>query len=394
MDGVDRLSQLPDEIFLQILSKIDDGKSIHRICSLSKQWLKLPDSFTQDFVYDGRDTEEEYYTNRFTYYDSRQRYLHHMQAALLAEIRKAAKVGKLEYTYKVSQKERLFQDDLFKLARDRHVQCLILHAYSRARGCLSYHGPSCLRKFTSLTTLHLTNFCFDLEDPEFPRVLVLVTIRSLVLVDCVIRGEFGCDFSTCWPNLEELQMVGCRFQGFKEMQVKVLCGSKLAKLTMESNKFGPGTEISGDGVKWFRFVQQFTLHQVLPELKLQSLEHAEVDVSYHIRRDPTLELNLNELICLMWRDEEDQDDCRTQVCLSLFDLLRGLGNAEFLSLSPATVQVLSEVPAGLVEDQPSLFRRLKCLKLEGNLISSVQQEIPDEVKTFLLRDCPSATLIY
>ncbi|KAJ4836396.1 hypothetical protein Tsubulata_021522, partial [Turnera subulata] len=380
--GVDRLSELPEEIFLQILSKLKgDRKSMYRICSLSKQWLNLPASFAQDFVYDSRHKEGgEYFTNGndniITDCNNGRRHSHRMQA-LLSQIRKVAKIGKLEYTYRLSRKESFFQYDLFKLARDRDVQCLILHAYGATRGGLSSDGPFCLRKFSSLTTLHLTYFCLDFGTVD-PLVPVTMTVRSLVLVDCLIRDQLSCDFSTSWPNLEELQMVGCRFRGFQE-KVKILCGSKLAKLTMESNRFGPGMDdISGDGVKWFRFVQQFTLLEALPKLKLQSLEHAEVDVSYHIKRDPTLELNMNELISLMWSDEEDQDDCRTWVCLRLFDLLRGIGNAEFLSLSSATVQVLSEVLDDLVEDQPSLFHRLKFLKLEGNLTSSFQQEIPDE----------------
>ncbi|KAJ4845184.1 hypothetical protein Tsubulata_037674 [Turnera subulata] len=376
--GVDRLSELPEEIFLHILSKLkNDSESVYRVCSLSKQWLKLPDLFSRDFTFGN-------------FWDRRR------DSRLLDDMRNVAKVGKLQFTH--SPDESYFQETFFELARDRHVHSLIINSYY-GRSYLRPDGRGSLRELPSLKTLHLSRYYLNLycgpsSSYRYTRFLLyrryspfpLKAIRTLVLVDCVIFLD-ACDFSTCWPNLNELRLVGCQFLP-KQEPANIVLGSQLAKLTMESNKFpqkiSRRTQVSGPGVKFFRLVQECRLfqHLSLPEVHFPSLEEAEVDVSYYITDYPKVEVTLNEIS--VRGTVRYQESCRNKVCLSLFHLLRCLGNAEFVSLSSATTQVLSLVPAGMVEHQPPLFNRLKSLKLEENLMGTSQPEIPAEVMKYLL----------
>ncbi|KAJ4827059.1 hypothetical protein Tsubulata_035713, partial [Turnera subulata] len=91
-----------------------------------------------------------------------------------------------------------------------------------------------------------------------------------------------------------------------------------------------------------------------------------------------------------------------EVCLSLFTFLRGLNNAEFVSLSYSIIQkTLSMVPE-VLEHQPSPFRRLKSLTLKltpyhkpcqipAKVDHQKPWQIPAKVVTYLLSGSPAGT---
>ncbi|KAJ4851088.1 hypothetical protein Tsubulata_016164 [Turnera subulata] len=218
--------------------------------------------------------------------------------------------------------------------------------------------PEQMFSCTSLITLELKGCNVSPNDLRFP------TVRTLHLEGCSFEFHeencsSGClDFSQGCPKLNTLSLVECMF----------LDRGSLKKLV----------KVRALGLEKFRLLHNSN-HAGFPSVDFPALKHAVVDA------------------CKPNYPQEH----RREVCLSLFTFLQGLHNAEFISLPYSIIQkTLSMVP-GILEYQPSPFRRLKSLTLKltpyqkyCHTPAKVDQkhwQIPAEVATYLLSGSPAGS---
>ncbi|KAJ4827056.1 hypothetical protein Tsubulata_035710 [Turnera subulata] len=159
------------------------------------------------------------------------------------------------------------------------------------------------------------------------------------------------------PKLNTLSLVECMFldRGSLKKLVKVTVGPNLANLSIvgrECKVGNPHKEVRALGHEKFRLLHNSN-HAGFPSVDFPALKHAV-----------------------------------------------GLHNAEFISLPYSIIQTLSMVP-GILEYQPSPFRRLKSLTLKLTpyqkycqtpaKVDQKHRQIPAEVATYLLSGSPAGS---
>ncbi|KAJ4822421.1 hypothetical protein Tsubulata_048178 [Turnera subulata] len=283
----------------------------------------------------------------------------------------------------------------------RRLKKLWPHFYpSIAFDCNPYSHTDCsaflskLRHYTMLNKLELygskPECCID-EIIEFATTLYVDHIaftagwhlRTLRLEHCSIlfREDKECrsgrlDFRQGCPKLISLSLVECTFFGKVSIQklVKMTMGPNLMiNLTIvarECVRSNPRKlEIRAPGLEDFTLLHN-TTYERFPYVDFPVLKHAVVDA---------------------WKPNYPQEH-RRGVCLSLFTFLRGLHNAEFVSLSYSIIQkTLSMVP-GILENQPPPFRRLKSFTLKLTF-DKKYWKVPANMVAYLLSCSPSSAAL-
>ncbi|KAJ4851014.1 hypothetical protein Tsubulata_024155 [Turnera subulata] len=173
----------------------------------------------------------------------------------------------------------------------------------------------------------------------------------------ILRNGLAC------PSLKTLSLNRCSLGNI--FSFPTVTRPKLVRLSVEykrPSKWGI-TKISAPGLEYFSFVVDHSVEiEYFPAVDdFPSLQCAVIDAAH-----PTGRFDLIEII----------------------KFLRGLHNAEYLSLSPTLIQALSMVP-GIIERQPSPFARLKTLTLLENPGVDFLH-IPDNALVYLLGGSTSA----
>ncbi|KAJ4829022.1 hypothetical protein Tsubulata_012911 [Turnera subulata] len=408
----DRLSQLPEEIFLHILSFLDD-KSQFRTCLLSKQWLKRCSSFVKDMCIDA------------TRYEGRS-----LNGKLMDPFNEILKIRRFRLTRKAT---RVFPiDEVIHFLIDRHVDCLVLdyveyflvidsdltmekkYYYWMANNHLAFFKPipPRLSMLRYLKTLHLKGINLDVSYAgDLPP-----NLRSLAMVKCKIPVT-TLSRRTCPKSLNELWLVECeivvsRYAALPDAKLEL--GPRLAKLIIESTKFPSDTQISAPNLEIFKLLKhsihgnsplvqhvqldaslgfvaidpnkhppfldcvpsknpgllEHSIHGNFPLVDFPSLKHAELDASLDLVDHP---LHPSKYPCLL-------------------KLLQGLHNAKFVSLSSTIIKVLSMSTNVEVYDQSSPFTSLESLRLGVN--PEEGSSIPTKIMTYLLGGSPSSATCY
>ncbi|KAJ4822420.1 hypothetical protein Tsubulata_048177 [Turnera subulata] len=358
-DDKDRWSKLPEDILEKIVSSLD-VKSMVRVSSLTKssrQLKKLWPPFYPSIALDFSPCPSSH-TDHY--------------GSFFPKLRHYTKLNKLELHCRRQDKVRKITSKInlgkiIEFATTLYVDHIVFTASG-------FTIPNQMFSCNSLITVELKGCHFSPNDLRFP------TVRTLRLEHCrfLFRDKEcssgGVDFRQGCPKLIALSLVKCIFSGkylsFQEL-VKMTMGPNLVNLTIVAggcvNSDSHQFEIRAPGLEDFTLLHNSSGYVRFPSVDFPALKHAVVDASKPIY------------------PQEHQ----RELCLSLFTFLQGLHNAEFVSLSYSIIQTLSMVP-GIMEDQPSPFRRLKSLTLE--LTSDLKHwQIPAKVVTYLLSGSPAGS---
>ncbi|KAJ4841942.1 hypothetical protein Tsubulata_047005 [Turnera subulata] len=419
-EGRDRLSQLPDDILINILLPLLDLKTLTLTSTLSTRWRNLYLS-----------TARHLNIFHITVPDARYPRSSASSAVskALFDLQHLVKITGLTVTIRISygaDQSRGPRAALrFALSRDvehlnfrphfaddyvsQHAVMNLPFSYSKTFGynqrrqyCSPFYSKAYGRWYLGLPrelsasrwlkTLRLHN-CHLPEQ----RFRLPATVTGLHADRCLFedgnRRRMLFDFNTISPGLEELTIFNCDFVGEgiswllgteERVDVKIIGGSKLKSLTIKCNKFSSGyctpTKISAPVLTSFRLVVH-VLRQGVVSVDFPSLKNAVVDFFEYFK-----ETNF-------FPECSDQEE-RDRVCADLCRLLQGLHNSESLSLSSTVIKALNAAPPEMLEEQSSPFVRLKRLKIggvdnpEGNL-----PELCSEVKGYLLGGSPGAELV-
>ncbi|KAJ4851083.1 hypothetical protein Tsubulata_016157 [Turnera subulata] len=365
VENDDRWSQLPEDILEKIVSSLD-VKSMVRVSSLTKssrQWKKLWPPFYPSIALECF----PYLFSRTDHYGS-----------FLSNLRHYTKLNKLElYCSKPDGSDKA-AGKIIKFATALYVDHIDYTAW-----CCNI--PEQMFSCKSLITLELKGCNFSPNDFRFPTVRTLRLERCSILFGDDKECSSGrVDFRQGCPKLIALSLVECIFFDTVSLQkvVKMTMGPDLVNLTIvarECIRSNPHQfEIRAPGVEDFTLLHNSSSYARFPSVDFPDLKHAVVDAS---------------------KPNYPQEHQR-EVCLSLLTFLQGLHNAEFISLSYSIIQTLSMVP-GILEDQPSPFRRLKSLTLKltpdlkhWQIPAKVDQkhcQIRAEVVTYLLSGSPAGS---
>ncbi|KAJ4851011.1 hypothetical protein Tsubulata_024147, partial [Turnera subulata] len=355
---MNRLSSLPEDIVLHILSfLLQDTKSFVRFSAVSRQWNTHLESFVRDFFFDDESLSP---------------------SAILESLESqyVPKIGTFHFSYfpeKPYRGEETY-DKVIDFATSRFVNNLSLNSNHAAGWAGGHHmgGLAC----PSLKTLRL-NGCVLGETFSCP------TVTSMHLENCLIEGL---NLSYACPNLKELCLVDPNYSYICGMIIEA--GPKLVRLSVEYKRpydaFGISM-ISAPGLEYFRFVVDHSVDmEYFPAVDdFPCLHTAVIDA-------PIGRFNLiknNQKLSKKLRRKQER------FCISLFKLLEWLHKAEYLSLSPTVIQVLSMVP-NIMERHSSPFTRLKALTLLENPVDGGADflHIPENALCYLLGGSTSAKL--
>ncbi|KAJ4843849.1 hypothetical protein Tsubulata_035547 [Turnera subulata] len=360
--SVDRLSELPEEILLRILSFLRDGETLVRTSLLSKQWENLWRFFVPDLSFDSHADPAE---------SGGGECFHSTVSTALEQLRHVPKIGKFEFTVHVDRtwppNKNLLGDRVVDFALSRYVDHLVFNYICTNNPHSEPYNPwsniprfDALLTCTSLKSL-LVGGCYLSDLARHP------TLTSLTLERCIISYSHR-NFAAMFPNLNTLCLRRCEYPNHCD---GITMGRSLVDLTLECDSF-LYVEISAPGLKYFRyFFGKFKRFIWFPRVIFPSLEEAEVHALEQVN----------------YEDQEQDIILGGPEGLSFFKLLQGLGNAESVTLSSTIIQALLSFPENL-ENQPSPFNnRLKHLVVkapshEGK--GSGFLEIPDNVMNYLL----------
>ncbi|KAJ4823053.1 hypothetical protein Tsubulata_027789 [Turnera subulata] len=351
---MDRLSSLPDDIVLHILSFfLKDTKSFVRFSAVSRQWNTHLESFVRDFFFDDESLSP---------------------SAILEflESQDVPKIGTFHLSFRPPQKCRgeASYGKVIDFATSRFVNNLAVNfnydrRYGKVWNTVLWKGLAC----PSLKTLRLS--CCSLGDTfSFP------TVTTMHLENCSIQRF---DLFLACPILKELCLVDPDFYLLRGKTMKP--GAKLVRLSVEYNRptWWGITKISAPGLEYFRFVVDHGVDmEYFPVVDFPSLQCAVIDAAHPMGIFDLIKNN--QKLSKKLRGERRKQN---RFCITLFKLLQGLHKAEYLSLSPAVIQVLSMLP-NIIERHSSPFARLKTLALLENPVDMDVLPIPANALVYLL----------
>lgn len=359
----DRISSLPDSILHQILSSIDTT-SVVQTSVLSKRWRYLWTSVPNIHL------DYDAFLGNFHCETKKRRFAHFVNQVL--SLRDASTV------FRFYLRSSLFlNSDLVKkcirYAFRHNVQELLLWPECSAL-LKRFEFPRCLSKAlgiscSSLISLRLACHAFSMP-PDEP--LQLPALKTLHLAGCCPGySNFITESVGNCTNLETLILVE------SEMKSLNISAPNLRNLELD---YVDGDEysctesmivVSAPGLTSFKLEGH-----VLPVFSAASL--------------PCLQ---NVLVCLevlSFNDYyEPDEDILQRMPLNVMKMLEQLGEAEYVTLSMDTVQVLAKDPNSL-NNRPSPFPKLKHLKLT---IPAWNSNLPLNVITYLTKGSSSDTLV-
>ncbi|KAL9374619.1 hypothetical protein Peur_031498 [Populus x canadensis] len=224
----------------------------------------------------------------------------------------------------------------------------------------SFSLPPAFLTCQSLKTLQLSGFNFKALGFALPNLI------SLSLSHCSFTNpsDFDDPFASCL-KLKNLSLRSCSFLSSKVLKIS---GLQLLNLEIVGlgymNLAGLLYRIDIFAPKLISFVYKLSHVVDFSGLHLPSLNFARVHVC-------------------------TKQDKKKEAYLGLINMFKGLGNAQSVMLHSQTIEVLGSFP-GLLEQEPSPFKRLKSLQVAPNN----KPLVPPHVMTYLLGGTPHAKTIY
>ncbi|KAF7803602.1 F-box/LRR-repeat protein 25-like [Senna tora] len=348
----DKLSRLPDEILLHILSFLDTKMAVQTsvLCTRWRYlWISLP-VINID-------------SDSFRYYSSFANFVF----SVFSRRDSSSSVTNCRFWFDISNpiysslQMGLDSHDLFEPL----VKMVIHHVVDHGIQHLSLHFPRVVDELPHLF------YCHSLKTLELLEIVILpnknldfLTLSSLHLVKCsfVLDEEGTLDpFEYCY-NLKNLVISDCRIPS--RVKIFEISAPQLTNLTISkmehARNLSPNCKIvlSSTKITSFRYVDSHIIEFSIAALPF--IESLDVDVVLADYLFGTIPLR--------------------KFISHLIDILRAAGGAETVILSLETLSMLSMFPDFL--GRPSPFSRMKDLKVKApNELSSLT--IPDEVITFL-----------
>ncbi|CAK7324306.1 unnamed protein product [Dovyalis caffra] len=332
-ENVDRFSDLPDSIIHKILCLVD-LKCAVQTCVLSKRWRFLWTSLTElNFNGTCMDFMNFLTFNRFV-------------SRVLAT-RDDSNLYRVQL-YSTWSPHHSLLDMVIKYAVSHHIQNMVInYGHSAIR---SFSLPPAFLTCQSLKTLQLSGFNLKAFGVALPNLI------SLSLSHCSFTYPSDIDdpFASCL-NLKNLSLRFCSFLSSKVLKIS---GFQLLDLEILGlgymNLAGLLSRIEIFAPKLVSFIYKLSYVVDFSGLHLPSLNYAHIHV------------------CA-------KQDKKREAYLDAINLFKGLGNAQSVKLHSETIEVLGSFP-GLLELEPSPFKRLKSLKVAPHGKSLV----PPHVMTYLL----------
>ncbi|KAM7260401.1 hypothetical protein ACFE04_016142 [Oxalis oulophora] len=343
----DRLSNLPKDIILFILSRLEIHDAV-RTCILSKRWTRLwtriPCLNINVEAFDNWDTLHFFLLRLFLRYKPYNFY---------------------SCTF-VCHDEGL-DYRLVKSVIDYAIKNQVEHLWIDCPNLNNFQLPSQLSKVTcnSLEGLTLQGLSF-----EFPKSF-LFTLLETIILDGVTIGKdvlLGC------ASLESFVMKNCKIHHMGQI---VLIALNLVTLDIQYTRID-------DSPKEMRVI--------IDAPTLESLSFSFDCDSYlyvTVKECPALEsASIDFYQNLTFENTEDVTE-RSKYAVHLVDFLKNVSNAKSLTLSAGIIKLVSIIPE-VVRMMPSPFHNLKYLKV---LKDSENQSIiiPPEVETFLVGGSPNGS---
>lgn len=342
-ENIDRLSDLPDSIIHKILSLVDLRCAV-QTSVLSKRWRFLWTSLT-DLNFNGTCMD---FTNFLTFNRFVSRVLSTREDSNLYKIQ----------LYSTWSPHHSLLDMVIKYAVSHHIQNMVInYGHSTIR---SFSLPPAFLTCQTLKTLQLSGFNFKALGFALPNLI------SLSLSHCSFTNpsDFDDPFASCL-KLKNLSLRSCSFLSSKVLKIS---GLQLLNLEIVGlgymNLAGLLYRIDIFAPKLISFVYKLSHVVDFSGLHLPSLNFARVHVC-------------------------TKQDKKKEAYLGLINMFKGLGNAQSVMLHSQTIEVLGSFP-GLLEQEPSPFKRLKSLQVSPNN----KPLVPPHVMTYLLGGTPHAKTIY
>ncbi|KAJ9540130.1 hypothetical protein OSB04_026636 [Centaurea solstitialis] len=349
----DRLSSLPDALLIHILSQIDTRLAVQSSI-LSKRWVNLW-TFLPVLNFDSSffPKDQKYTLDNFVY----------------------------KVTFDIFiEKVLAYRNDSIKIDRvsikvtDHKTMARVLgYALSHRVPNLSIDTSQNLSKYhpilvNSSDSDSLVSFALKgmLDFGKFPNFSGLVKLR-LERVRIVESEPFS-----SFPNLEELFLVNCKL--LCDLDGLEVVGFRLSRLTISSCFYHP--------IPYKKFVL------VTPKLMVLELDGL-IPMSLEASELPVLDtVHIDCFLRVAERSDREPDESQQKV--NLINILRCLGNAKCVHLSPSTVKLL-DISCDMLVEETCPFGNLKIL----NLIPPPNKPVVDLqpfVKAYLLKDCPRAVV--
>ncbi|ESW14333.1 hypothetical protein PHAVU_008G272100 [Phaseolus vulgaris] len=329
----DRLSQLPDEMLLKILSFLDVRFVVQTCFLLSKRWrniwaslpvLNLDDSSSEDLV-------------------SFENFVHSFMSARDS----SSNIYKLRLECENELEDHEFVDSIIDYVTDTPSISTTIQVLTISVESVVTNLPE-LSVCHSLSVLNLSYIATETTNFDIP------SLKKLILRDCRFECGMGDSldlFEEC-VNLQYLYFHSCVYYG--DVKSFIISAPQLIQL-----------DISGFRVDEM-FDEDCEIELVTPMLKYFKYDDSNL---YSFSSD--IDLNFVEKI-----DMDDEED--TDPLYRLIELFEILGQAKFISFSTEIIQVLSRFPE-ILEDQSSPFTRMQTFEL----INGTTSGIPSVVQAYL-----------
>ncbi|CAN1179058.1 Putative F-box/LRR-repeat protein At5g02930 [Linum perenne] len=354
MNGIDRLSDLPDSILHHILSFLYTKSSV-RTCILSKRWISLwkyVDVLT--FIWSSFRSNRDF-----------ERYVDQV----LSLRSDSSRVRKVRTEFRVEEE---LLDRVMKYAASHGVQELFI--YPQFIRSLNVVESVCTC-YQSLKVLELNGISVQQNVVGLWSRLEL--LESLTLTSCSLNdGDVAYDAFANFPRLEILKLQRCvPFVGMKTSVLKVT-GSKLLNLEIILPGFFDSLEIVAPKLQSLSLEIGPFFRPTIPDVSksnLPSLNRANIKL-------------LRSLYVFSGISSYSDDDSKKQKLLELCDnLFKILHNVQALDLQVDTFELLIQT-CSFVEHQASPFKRMKLLNLK---CCSGSHQVPDQVIHYFLGGSPN-----
>ncbi|XP_022022188.1 putative F-box/LRR-repeat protein At3g28410 [Helianthus annuus] len=358
----DRLSSLPDDLILKILSFIGTKQAI-RTSVLSSRWRYIwtstpcLDFSTRDFR-----TLDKFY--KFV-------------TGVLSSRKSQIDVSSLELDLLRKASQSFFKRSLNKIlnyALSHNVQQLNITCW---KGC-----ESRLSRFSSQSLEHLTliglSYKHSITTPPTWDMQALTTLTLFgVTLYADNTGESAGLFSNC-ANLKNLSLSFCKM-GSGRFNI---CHPRLCNLTLERSNEGE----KGDVAPQLKnlTIKYWTGIHLISSPNLTSLQYED----YFFPLEVSADLPHLEKVDICIHHCNDRADAHGIVCM-----LQKLHSVKFLTLNLEIIKILCSY-VELISHQPSPFANLKSLEIYPKIhpdSEQTQPKVTTEVKNYFVDGSPGAT---
>ncbi|KAJ4826779.1 hypothetical protein Tsubulata_034764 [Turnera subulata] len=452
----DRLSQLPDDILINILLPLLDINTLTLTSTLSTRWHKLYLSTARHLdilnitVADGNVPRNprsrapsavaktlsglQHRTARHLNililtvvpdYNIAQNTRSSASSAVaktLSDLQHLVKISGLIFTIRVSCGDQPLPESVLHFALSRDVEHLNFRPHfaddcdwhtavtnplarfryiQRRQHCSPFYSKTCRRWYLGLPPKLFasrslkTLSLLNCHLPE-QRFRLPATVTVLHAERCLFEdGNHGMmlfDFNTISPGLEELTIVNCDFVGEGRI-LPWLPGTEVLDV-----KIVGGSKLASLTIE----CNKLDRRRYCTPIKITAPVLTSFRVVVHVLREGIVSVDFpslkNAVVDFFDSKETNFPGCsdqeeRNRVCANLCRLLQGLHNSESVSLSSTVIKALNAAP-GMLKENPSPLVRLKSLKVGG--VDNPEGSLPylsSEVEGYLLGGSPGAELV-